>query len=282
MLKAGIFPLEIHRMWLVNWCYSVKTIVCGLLLLLAAVCCCSFRLAALHRHRPALPPDRLTRLPASPIPWVLPPRQSASELRSLAEVPPPPTTPQRGDGLGGRKPFRTDNRHFVCLSPHCASECACRDPVFLQPWGLVKEGWGGGGAATGGWPFQQLSLGECNLSQSALLSYSLLPNTWDALWLLYYRANFWPTHTHIHYSMFTLIVTLKASCRRLQEAAGSFLLGRTPSGEAEIFCGTIVCLRDDQLFCALLTKFDTEVSERTLPLLGRVSSFDENMPRRDS
>lgn len=68
----------------------------------------------------------------------------------------------------------------------------------------------------------------------------------------------------------------------LQEAAGSFLLGRTPSGEAEIFCGTIVCLRDDQLFCALLTKFDTEVSERTLPLLGRVSSFDENMPRRDS
>lgn len=68
----------------------------------------------------------------------------------------------------------------------------------------------------------------------------------------------------------------------LQEAAGSFLLGRTPSGEAEIFCGTIVCLRDDQLFCAFLAKFDTEVSERTLPLLGRVSSFDENMPCRDS
>lgn len=203
---------ENHCLWF------IVAIGCSLLLQLQA--------SSAPPPPPRPPPDRLTRLPASPIPWVLPPRQSASELRSLAEVPPPPTTPQRGDGLGGRKPFRTDNRHFVCLSPHCASECACRDPVFLQPWGLVKEG-RGGGAATGGWPFQQLSLGECNLSQSVLLSYSLLPNTWDALLLLYYRANFWPTHTHIHYSMFTLIVTLKASCRRLQEAAGG--CGKLPA-----------------------------------------------------
>lgn len=50
-------------------------------------------------------------------------------------------------------------------------------------------------------PFQQLSRGELNLSQSVLLSYFLLPNTWNAPRLLYYmQVFFFWAHSDLHIS----------------------------------------------------------------------------------
>lgn len=72
-----------------------------------------------------------------------PPASSICQQAAILRCGPHPSPPRAGTVLAVANHFATDNRHFVCLSLRCASQCACRDPALPS---ALRVGEGEGGA----------------------------------------------------------------------------------------------------------------------------------------